>query len=296
MIVLNRVLEWHSGYISLEADPRHVELILQEMNMEGCKGSKCIAMEHNAGEPQDEELLGRDEQRAYRSLAARLNFLAADRMDIQFACKEICRRMSGPTRTDWSLVKKVCRYLRESPRMVMKFEEQEAPRQVEVVVDTDYAGCRRTRRSTNGGFVQHGRHLLKSWSTTQSVVALSSGEAEFYGVVKGACEGLGVSGLLEDLGRSGMSIVLATDSSAAKGIASRRGVGKVRHLETRTLWIQDHVTSGRIRMKKILGTENPADIMTKYLSAPKLSSLLARIPLQRCGGRSALAPKLQGTS
>ena len=51
--------------------------------------------------------------------------------------------------------------------------------------DTEYAGCKRIRKSTSGGTVMLGSHLIKSWTSTQSVVALSSGEAEYYGVVKG---------------------------------------------------------------------------------------------------------------
>ena len=44
-----------------------------------------------------------------------------------------------------------------------------------------------------------GKHLIKSWAITQTVIALSSGEAEYYGIAKGACEGLGLVGLIEDL-------------------------------------------------------------------------------------------------
>ena len=80
-----------------------------------------------------------------------------------------------------------------------------------------------------------GDQLNKKWATTQTVVAISSGEAEDYDMTKGACKGLGVIDLMEDLGGSRMPIVLQTDSSVAKGIASREGVGKVKHLETRTL-------------------------------------------------------------
>ncbi len=79
----------------------------------------------------------------------------------------------------------------------------------------------------------HGGHRIKSWSTTQTVVAMSSGESEYYGFVKGRCKGIGVSGLVHDLAGKDLQIDLETDSFAAKGIATRRGVGKVRHLEVR---------------------------------------------------------------
>ena len=67
----------------------------------------------------------------------------------------------------------------------------------------------------------YGRHLLNNWNTTQNVEALSSGEAEYYGLVKKMMEELGVK----------IGVKLKTDASAAKGIATRRGMGKVRHIE-----------------------------------------------------------------
>ena len=138
-----------------------------------------------------------------------------------------------------------------------------------------------------------GKHLVKSWSTTQTVVALSSGEAEYYGVAKGACEGLGIVGLIEDMSGTRAKIDIATDSSAAKGIATRRGVGKVKHLETRTLWVQDQVERGRLRVRKIDGEHNQADVLTKYLSGGRLSRFLENLPVRVAGGRHELAPQLQ---
>ena len=139
-----------------------------------------------------------------------------------------------------------------------------------------------------------GDYLIKNWATTQTVVALSSGEAEYYGMTKSACEGLGVMCLMEDLGGLRMQIVLETDSSAAKGIASQKGVGKVKHLETRTLWVQDQVERGRLKIKKIDGSSNTADVLTKYLSAQALASLLRRLPVAFELGTSSIAAQLQG--
>ena len=82
-----------------------------------------------------------------------------------------------------------------------------------------------------------GAHTLKTWSSTQSSVALSSGEAEFNGVIRAAGMGLGYQSLLEDLGLK-VPLRVWTDSSAAIGICSRQGLGKLRHLDTHMLWVQ----------------------------------------------------------
>ena len=73
-------------------------------------------------------------------------------------------------------------------------------RSIEVYADMDWAGRPRTRKSTSGGCVLLGSHTIKSWSATQTSVALSSGEAEFNGVVRGSGIGLGYQSLLRDLG------------------------------------------------------------------------------------------------
>ena len=83
--------------------------------------------------------------------------------------------------------------------------------------DSDYAGCVLTRRSTSGGCMMVGRHLLKSWSKQQRVVALSSAEAETYALVTASCETLGLQSCAKDLGIR-LIPELFTDASAALGI------------------------------------------------------------------------------
>ena len=106
--------------------------------------------------------------------------------------------------------------------------------------------------------------MLKSWSTTQATVAMSSAEAEFHAMVEGATRSLGFRSMVRELGVN-MDIVILTDSSAAKSFASQRGLKRMRHLEVKELWLQEEVCRGRIQIGKIAGTENPADILTKFL-------------------------------
>ena len=90
------------------------------------------------------------------------------------------------------------------------------------------AGCKRTRRSTSGGVIRNGDHLIKGYAAFQAMIALSSGEADYYGMVKAASTALGIKALLDDLGII-MGISRKPDATAAKGIATRQGLGKIRH-------------------------------------------------------------------
>ena len=93
-------------------------------------------------------------------------------------------------------------------------------------VDTDFAGCQRTRRSTSGGITTLGPHALRHWATTQPTLALSSGEAELSGITKGAAHALGVQPLARDMGLE-LKLHILSDAVAAIGICKRRGRGRL---------------------------------------------------------------------
>ena len=137
-----------------------------------------------------------------------------------------------------------------------------------------------------------GGRTIKSWSTTQAVIALSSGEAEFYGVVKGASALLGLLSLATDLGIE-LKGRIHTDSSAARGICSRRGLGKTRHIHTQYLWVQERLQAGDFSLLKVPTNDNVGDLMTKYLDAQKISKFAAKLGCQFPSSSSRLHLKAE---
>ena len=140
------------------------------------------------------------------------------------------------------------------------------PDRLHVYVDSDHAGCLKTRKSTSGGVLSYGGAVVKAYSKTQPNIALTVGEGEFVAMSKAATEAVGLRSLLKDLGVEGVVLRLSTDSATAKSITSRRGVGRVRHIDTHHLWLQASVRRGEIRLIKVPGTRNAADILTKAKS------------------------------
>ena len=138
-----------------------------------------------------------------------------------------------------------------------------------------------------------GRHCLKSWSSTQDVVSLSSGEAEYYALVRGSARGLGMRSMLEDMGIK-VKLEVKTDASAAKGIAMRKGFGRVRQIEVCQLWVQDRVARGDIEVNKVRTDENLADVLTKYLDRAEIDKFTLLMGLVGCDNRHQLAPGLSG--
>ena len=109
-----------------------------------------------------------------------------------------------------------------------------------------------------------GKHLIMSWSSTQASVSLSSGEVEFYGVAKASGICLGYQSLARDLGYT-LPVRAWTDSMATLGICGRQGLGKLRHIDTQCLWIQQRVWDRTVELVKVRGEENRADLFNKHL-------------------------------
>ena len=175
--------------------------------------------------------------------------------------------------------------------MVSHFKWQTDPQAAHVYSDSDWAGCVRTRRSTSGGILYYGNHVVKTWSVTQATIALSSGEAEYSADVKGASILLGFNSLLRDLGVQGVRNHLHTDSSAAMGVAQRTGIGKIRHLAVHLLWLQGKVRDKSIAIHKVAGTANPADVLTKHVGQDGLLKHFSHLCLEQRSGRAESAPK-----
>ena len=136
-----------------------------------------------------------------------------------------------------------------------------------------------------------GTHVLKSYSRQQKTVALSSAEAELHAMVAASSETLGIIGLLKDMGCDAIGEVYC-DSSAALGIAQRQGSGKLRHVRTQALWVQEVRLEGRLGYKKVLGSRNPADALTKYMPSTLMDQHVETVGLEIRGGRADSAPGL----
>ena len=158
----------------------------------------------------------------------------------------------------------------------LRFDHQEYGDTVRIPVDSDWAGSEE-RYSTHAGLECHGGHLVDSWVASDQVRALSSGEAELYGIVDGSARGIFTKHMYEEMGGN-INIDVETDSTAAIGMCSRTGVGKTRHIQVRWLWIQDAIRDKVVRLSKVSGTENVADMGTKYL--PTHQRLLQKLPLK----------------
>ena len=124
--IVNRIVEWTEEGINYEADPRHAEIIVQQLGLGGKAATVTTpgTRQEAIGQEDDEEL-NQEDAKQYRRLAARASFLAQHRPDIQYSVQEIARIVSRPTRKAWQLLKIRGRYLKLKTRDVIRYMWQQ---------------------------------------------------------------------------------------------------------------------------------------------------------------------------
>ena len=273
--ILNRTIKIDvlNDEMTLEADTKLVENALESMKLNGAKGVDSPRVRRNEEQTahiENSEKLTSVESTLYRSLVMKLAYVAQDRIYIAEAVKCLTRHMKEPRSGHMQELKRFGRYLVKNKRCVLTYARQTSDETLQVHVDSDWAGDLLGRKSTTGVIVRRGKHLLRHMSCLQTLVALSCGEAEYYALIRGACTSLGTQSHYQDW-MIDVPIQIYSDSSAARSVARRRGLGgRLRHLQTRHLWLQSRVALGHLKLDVVAGERNPADTLTKPLPGRKI--------------------------
>ena len=190
------------------------------------------------------------------------------------------------------MLKRIGRYLKGKLRLIWRYDWQSEVDVIDISSDANWAGCRRARKSTSGGTIMLGSHLVRTYSKTQSTIAKSSGESELYALVRASAEGLGMATLLSDFGIKDPRVSVGMDASAAIGMAQRVGLNKVRHVEVDVLWIQEQQARRLLPIRKVPGPQNPSDLGTKNVPVALLEQYLGQLSVYFETGRAAVAQHL----
>ena len=118
--ILNRRLRWEDDEIMYEADPEHVQKLVEGIGLladsNGLEKPAVKEAVEDVGDPHWNEELDPGDARLFRALPVCANYLSQDRADVQYAAKEACRHMAAPTRAAWGKLKRLVRYLLQFPR------------------------------------------------------------------------------------------------------------------------------------------------------------------------------------
>ena len=117
-------MRWTKDGLEYEADPRQAEKLIEELGLNGAKGFSTPAVKPSIGNIRSDKPLPEDKITHFRILAARANYLSADRPECQFAAKEICCFMAEPIMLSADALKRLGRYLLHHPRLAYEYPFQ----------------------------------------------------------------------------------------------------------------------------------------------------------------------------
>ena len=107
--ILNRIIRWGKDGTTYGADPRHVEVVIEQLKLQEARGvtSPGAREEQTKVHESDSDSMALDDASKYRMWTARSNYLSMGRPDIQYSTKEASKFMAKPKQHHWQLLKEL---------------------------------------------------------------------------------------------------------------------------------------------------------------------------------------------
>ena len=231
---LGRTIKRDLDSISFSTSTNYVTALVDLLDITDNRETRITGSSSPVPKFDDTNFLSPADHSRYRRAVGMLQWIVPTRPDMAFATKERARALASPTNADMTALRHLVRYYRTTSDLELRIQPKTRTRvpegepellSIEAYSDSDWAGCRDTRRSTSGGMIFFEGAVLSFWSRTQTTIALSSCEAELYAINMATIEALNVKSTIEELIKNcKTNITVYTDSSSAKSITSRRGV------------------------------------------------------------------------
>jgi hypothetical protein len=233
--------------------------------------------------PQNAEEIAFMKEAPYLSAIGSLQYLATmTRQDIQCAVSYLARFNHNPGPQHWAALKHLLRYLQGTKDLQLVYTGSNTALPFATFSDASHGDCLDTGRSTGAYLTTVGGGAVGWSSKLQTVVALSSTEAEYMAAVEAGKEILWMRNILGEFGYT-MSepSPLGIDNLSAISVSKNpEHFGHMKHLDLRFFWLRDAVDSGFIAPHHVPGTQQPADALTKPLPLPAIRSTRELMGLQ----------------
>ncbi|GJY03409.1 retrovirus-related pol polyprotein from transposon TNT 1-94 [Tanacetum coccineum] len=205
----------------------------------------------------------------YASAVGSLMFaMICTRPDIAHAVGVVSRYMAEPGREHWEAVKIILRYIKGTSDVALCYGESGLT--VKGYVASDYAGDLDGSKSTTGYVFTLSGGTVSWVSKLQSVVAMSTTEAEYVAAAQASKEAVWLKMLLEELGHEQEKITLFCDNQSALYLARNPAFhSKTKHIRVQYHFVREKVEEGTVDMQKIHTDDNVADYMTKAINCDK---------------------------
>ena len=275
--------------LEIQVPGRHIEKLMELCGLKSSKNRPRKTPLPSGRLPADDENdpeLDVARASTFRSATGILLYLQSDCIASQFGIRFLAGYMSRPTEGSWRILRHLVGYLSqhehhtlviETPVVGCGIKVQKQLHLLECFTDADWSGCKRTRKSVSGCVVMLNGQLLHASSRTQKVVSLSSAESEYHSAIGGCIDAIMLHRAVSFLFGRTEPIQLLIDNSAARAICQRAGVGRVRHLDGKLLWLQAKVAEGKVCVVPVETIKNVSDLGTKGLNPHRIDYLLGLI-------------------
>lgn len=211
----------------------------------------------------------------FKQMVGSLMYLTVTRPGLVYSVCLISRFMTSPRESHWLAAKRILRYVRGTTELGVFYKKGETGSKLMVYTDSDYAGDLDGRRSTAGYVFMMASGAISWASKKQSVVALSTTEAEYIDAALCACQCVWLRRILEKLGfEEKMETTIMCDNSSAIQLSKNPVFhGKSKHIEVRFHYLRDLVSQGIVKMSHCSTENQAADIFTKPLKLEQFEKL-----------------------
>jgi len=243
---------------------RYVNEVLGRFNMQECKAAITPTV---MGLKLSKENISKDfDPSLYKSIVGNLMYLTRTRPDIMFAVSLISRFMDRPKEAHWQVAKRILRYVKGTKRFGILYTVSECSDLVGYT-DSDWVGSVDDRKSTSAYVFHMGLGAISWASKKQSIVALSTAEAEYVAATEAACRAVWMKRMLRSLGQEQeKATMIFCDNSSAIALSKNSVFHKrTKHIDTRFHYIRELVSNGEIVLQHCRTQEQVADILTKPL-------------------------------
>lgn len=218
-------------------------------------------------------------QKKYRQLLGSLMYLMiGSRPDICYAIGFFGQFQVSPSEMLYKYLLRVLKYIWTTRSLTLVYRKSDNL-ELEVFADADWANCPNTRRSISGYCCYVSKNLITWKSKKQSLVTLSSSDAEVVAMCNAVCDGLSIMNLLSEINLNLNSFIVYEDNENC----IRFSIGcsrKSKHLQVKFYFIRDLIQNNLVIVRKVSSSNQIADCLTKGLGRIKFEKFRIALGLQ----------------
>ena len=244
-----------SSLLVIEPNVKYIDKLMQVTGLSAAKGrykatpfpTGQLPTDQASDPPLDPETSSR-----YCSAVGILLYLSTDLIACQFGIRYLSTYSHSPTQGAWKLLRHLATYVHCSQAQVLGLEEPILGKGIirdrtghnvsllEVFSDADWSGNKKTRERVSSAIIAWNSNVLYSHSKTQKNISLSSGESEYHSLVSAVSDAILLKACIAFVTTDPLESCVFCDNMAARTLATRQGVGRMRHVSGKLLWLQEN--------------------------------------------------------